>query len=110
MTSLNNSLIIPISILFLVLLISLYYGISKEHFDAPKTILNPYGNTQVSGLKVNNPPKEVNDTLFIFANNKSDPRCCLNEYNSGYSTSRGCVCLTDQQKEYLTKNIVSKKC
>lgn len=110
MTSLNNSLIIPISVLFLVLIISLYYGSSKEHFDPQKTILNPYENTQVSGLNVNNPPKEVNDTLFIFANNKSDPRCCLNEYNSGYSNSRGCVCLTDQQKEYLTKNIVSKKC
>jgi hypothetical protein len=107
----NKSLIIPISILFLALLVSLYYGISKEHFvESQTTILNPYGNTPVSGLKVDNPPKEVNDTLFVFANNKSDPRCCLNENNSGYSTSRGCVCLTDQQKEYLTKNIVSNKC
>lgn len=110
MTFMKTSFIIPISVLFLALLVSLYYGISKEHFAEQTTILNPYKTTHVAGLNIDNPPKEVNDTLFVFANNKSDPRCCLNEHNSGYSTSRGCVCLTDQQKEYLTKNIVSKKC
>lgn len=103
------SFLIPISILFLTILIAMYFGISKEAF-VEQSILYPYESKFVSGLKLNNPPKEVNDTLFVFANNKSDPRCCLNEFNSGYSTSRGCVCLTDQQKEYLTKNIVTKRC
>lgn len=107
----KKSIVIPISILILTLFIGLYIGTSKENFvEKHTTILNPYGTTNITGLNIVNPPKEVNDTLFIFANNKVDPRCCLNEYNSGYSTSRGCVCLTDQQKEHLTKNIVSKKC
>ncbi len=104
--------LLPVSLLFLVfLVVLLYIMMYKEGFTARQTtILNPYDTLTVSGLDTNNPPKEVNDTLFVFANNKSDPRCCLNEYNSGYSTSRGCICLTDQQKQYLTKNILSKKC
>lgn len=107
----RNTLIIPLSILILTIVIGIYLGSFNETFAVgQQTILNPYNDTQVNGLNVTNPPKEVNDTLFVFANNKSDPRCCLNEYNSGYSTSRGCVCLTDQQKEYLTKNIVAKRC
>lgn len=104
--------LLPISILFVVVLLALLYALKyKEHFITKQTtILNPYDNLSVSGLDVNNPPKEVDDRLFVFANNKSDPRCCLNEYNSGYSTSRGCVCLTDQQKQYMTKNILTKHC
>jgi hypothetical protein len=104
--------LLPVSILFVFFLVILLHVMKyKEHFIAKQTtILNPYDSLSVSGLDTNNPPKEVDDRLFVFANNKSDPRCCLNEYNSGYSNSRGCICLTDQQKQYLTKSILSKKC
>ena len=40
---------------------------------------------------------ESNDPLFMFAYNKSHPSCCP----STYSSSRGCVCLTDEQKNLI---------
>jgi hypothetical protein len=40
-------------------------------------------------------------SLFMFAYNKVSPECCLGSRSSGYSTSGGCVCMTDKQKDYL---------
>jgi hypothetical protein len=34
-----------------------------------------------------------NPEMFLFANNKASPDCCP----SPYSTSRGCVCITENQ-------------
>jgi hypothetical protein len=99
-----------IVVLVLTVLAGIYFGVFKEHFNNQKSILIPYENLQINGINSSTLPKETVDTMFIFADNKSDPKCCLSEYNSGYSTSRGCVCLTEQQKEYLTKNIVAKRC
>jgi hypothetical protein len=36
--------------------------------------------------------------MFTFAFNKSSPECCL---DSGYSTSKGCICLTNEQKKWF---------
>ena len=36
---------------------------------------------------------------FMFAKNQAHPRCCP----STYSTDRGCVCLTKEQKKFLTR-------
>lgn len=49
-------------------------------------------------------------SLFVFSYNKSDPQCCFGPNASGYSTSRGCVCLTEQQKQYLTQANLQPKC
>jgi hypothetical protein len=38
-----------------------------------------------------------NKSMFLFANNKSDPSCC----NFSYSTSNGCVCITNEQQQLL---------
>lgn len=40
---------------------------------------------------------ESNDPLFMFAFNKSHPSCCP----STYSSSRGCVCVTEDQKNLI---------
>ncbi len=49
-------------------------------------------------------------SMFVFAYNKSDPSCCMGKYASGYSTRRGCVCLSEQQKQYLTQAHLQPKC
>jgi hypothetical protein len=49
-------------------------------------------------------------SLFVFAYNQSSPQCCFGPNASGYSTSRGCVCLTEQQKQYLTQAQLQPKC
>lgn len=54
--------------------------------------------------------KNDSRSLFVFANNKSDPQCCFGPNASGYSTSRGCVCLTEQQKQYFTTASLQPKC
>lgn len=43
-------------------------------------------------------------SLFMFAYNKVSPQCCLGERSGGYSTSGGCVCITDKQKQYFSEN------
>jgi hypothetical protein len=47
----------------------------------------------VDGTK--NTPK----SMFVFAYNKCDAKCCG---DSPYSCSGGCVCLTDEQKKFLS--------
>ena len=37
--------------------------------------------------------------MFMFYRNKSSPNCCP----STYSTSAGCVCTTQEQRDYITK-------
>jgi hypothetical protein len=46
-------------------------------------------------------------SLFLFAYNKVSPECCIGERSSGYSTSGGCVCVTDKQRKHLAQNIKS---
>jgi len=35
--------------------------------------------------------------MFMFANNRSSPNCCP----STYSTSTGCICTTEQQRDFI---------
>jgi hypothetical protein len=42
-------------------------------------------------------------SMFVFTFNKSSPECCMNEHASGYSSSHGCVCLSENQKKYFSK-------
>lgn len=46
-------------------------------------------------------------SLFMFAYNKVSPECCIGERSSGYSTSGGCVCVTDKQRKYFSENAKS---
>lgn len=43
-------------------------------------------------------------SMFTFAFNKASPECCGTDNSTGYSSSGGCICITDKQKEYFTKN------
>ena len=38
-----------------------------------------------------------NKSMFLFADNKSDPSCC----NFSYSSSNGCVCINKEQQMLL---------
>lgn len=46
-------------------------------------------------------------SLFMFAYNKVSPECCIGERSSGYSTSGGCVCVTDKQLKHFSQNLKS---
>ena len=37
------------------------------------------------------------DSMFVFSRNISDPSCCP----ATYSTDRGCVCTTEQQRKLI---------
>ena len=39
------------------------------------------------------------DSMFIFANSYASPDCCP----STFSTDRGCICVTDFQKKYISE-------
>jgi len=49
--------------------------------------------------------KDGPQSLFAFAFNKSSPACCP----STYSTDRGCVCTTKQQRDFLNKRGGNRK-
>lgn len=40
-------------------------------------------------------------SMFMFTYNKASPTCCGTDNASGYSTSGGCICVTEQQKKFL---------
>jgi hypothetical protein len=55
--------------------------------------------------------KSYNDVAIdprksLLENNKFLPECCL--YNSEYSTSKGCACITPTQQEYLRRRGTNK--
>jgi hypothetical protein len=67
-----------------------YYDNTKELskvFKHPELNLNSYNNVTIDPAKV------------FLQDNKFLPECCL--YNSEYSTSKGCACITPQQENYL---------
>ena len=72
----------------------------------PNTIFGnsvPIGYNQEYVEKYNNEGPSVdgvseNNSLFMFSHNNHSPDCC---YNSPYSTSTGCVCMSDNQFNYL---------
>jgi hypothetical protein len=44
-------------------------------------------------------------SMFMFTFNKASPECCGTDNASGYSTSGGCICVTEQQKKYFGKSL-----
>ena len=118
--------------LILLILSSLYYGYTKyftnnkEHFTNNKerfTKLNytsfdtsynvPSYNILYSHV-FKNPDlnlKSYNNVAIdpskpLLDHNKFLPECCL--YNSEYSTSKGCACITPTQQEYLRRRGTNK--
>jgi hypothetical protein len=67
-----------------------YYDNTRELsnvFKHPELNLNSYNDVTIDPAKV------------FLQDNKFLPECCF--YNSEYSTSKGCACITPQQENYL---------
>lgn len=65
--------------------------------------LNPDGAMSITYPPIdgkNNSAKH----MFMFAYNRSSPECCP----STYSSSRGCVCMSDAQRDYINKRGTNK--
>ena len=75
---------------------------SKEDICVYQGHENPLKCEKTSGLNmgpsVDGTPGSPN-SMFMFANNKSSPACCP----STFSTSTGCVCTTQPQRDYVGK-------
>ena len=54
----------------------------------------PINRNEIKGTPVPLP----NDELFLFQNNTTSPNCC-----GSYSTSDGCVCVSQEQIEYVNQ-------
>ena len=52
--------------------------------------------SSLSGPSIDGTPDQPNK-MFMFANNQSSPNCCP----STFSTSNGCVCTTDKQRDFV---------
>lgn len=52
--------------------------------------------SSLSGPSIDGTPDQPNK-MFMFANNQSSPNCCP----STFSTSTGCVCTTDKQRDFV---------
>jgi hypothetical protein len=73
-------------------------GVSSN-YDVTKPIQFEEDTSKPSVDGTPNGPK----SLFVFTFNQSSPECCMNEHASGYSSSHGCVCLSENQKKYFSK-------
>ena len=71
-----------------------YNQLYSHVFNNPELNLKSYNNVAI------NPAKP------LFDHNKFLPECCL--YNSEYSTSKGCACITPTQQEYLRRRGTNK--
>jgi hypothetical protein len=91
-----------------------YFTKAKEHFSSFDTsynnlIYNPlyshvFKNTGLNLTSYNN--VAIDPAKPLLENNKFLPECCL--YNSEYSTSKGCACITPTQQEYLRRRGTNK--
>lgn len=111
--------------LTLFVVFSLYYAITRyfikakesftkldyTNFDTSYNTLyyNPlyshvFKNTGLNLKSYNN--VAINPSKPLLENNKFLPECCL--YNSEYSTSKGCACITPTQQEYLRRRGTNK--
>ena len=71
--------------------------VTKGGFTAPKGVFgggSPFANLQGNS---GSPVPLPEDQLFMFYDNKSSGTCCP----STYSSSEGCVCLSEEQARYL---------
>lgn len=74
---------------------NLYYNPMYSHV---------FKNTGLNLKSYNN--VAIDPTKPLLENNKFLPECCL--YNSEYSTSKGCACITPTQQEYLRRRGTNK--
>jgi hypothetical protein len=65
---------------------------------------NVFKNTGLNLKSYNN--VAIDPAKPLLENNKFLPECCL--YNSEYSTSKGCACITPTQQEYLRRRGTNK--
>ena len=94
---------------------SMLCGCRKEGFSGskPSEINAPSMNNDVPGVNNNNwrqntsNPSETYTTnsglssnMYLFANNKFTPECCE---TSTISSSKGCACITSEQKKFLAQ-------
>lgn len=87
-----------------------YDGLTSEQLAAPEKVLyhSPVGSSHnlrpdkygYCHLPSTDGTKMGPKALSMFAYNKSKPECCD---RSSYSTSTGCVCITDNQRKYMAK-------
>jgi hypothetical protein len=79
------------------------------------TIFEPSNNTIASLSKVFKHPElnlksytnvKIDPTKVLFEDNKFLPECCF--YNSEYSSSKGCPCITGDQQNYLSTRGTNK--
>jgi hypothetical protein len=111
--------------LTLFVIFSLYYAFTRyfikvkeaftkldySNFDTSKNNLyynrlysQVFKNTGLNLKSYNN--VAINPSKPLLENNKFLPECCL--YNSEYSTSKGCACITPTQQEYLRRRGTNK--
>lgn len=76
-----------------------YNGYSK--FESPNNTINSlsnvFKNPELNLQSYNN--VKIDPSEILLQKNKFLPECCF--YNSEYSTSKGCACITPQQQDYL---------
>jgi len=110
------------TILFVIYLYGLYsywYPNTKENYTnnnaLVSTIFDHSNNTIASLSKVFKHPElnlksynniKIDPTKVLFEDNKFLPECCF--YNSEYSTSKGCPCITGDQQDYLSARGTNK--
>ncbi len=77
--------------------IKTYQGLSNSiHIEKTDGPLMDTSKPPVDGLKN---PDEKHNSMFLFRYNQFSPECCP----STYSTSKGCVCTTDFQREFIAR-------
>ena len=78
------------------------YSLIDGPIYTPQGTSVPFENGEITD-KINTNNISVNGkcdgpkSMFMFAYNKYSPACCP----STYSTSRGCICMTDNQKRFI---------
>jgi len=79
-----------------------YSLISNNNLNSYLGVQGPIQSKQTDNNALNGPPvdgdPESPSRLFMLANNKASIACCD---DSPFSTSNGCICMTDKQNTYL---------
>jgi len=104
----NNQLFV-ISASVLLLSFALMYVMrtfTRERYEDLPTYRNVENDYNTVKRITNLPFYSTEDgtPLHTFAQNKCSPECCIGELNSGLSCDRGCVCLTEAQKQMLASH------
>ena len=114
----NNYIIlifmIIIAVFFIIyILLFLFNSINKietyENLFEPTSntvhnLSNVFKNPELNLQSYNNVKIDPGESLL--QKNKFLPECCF--YNSEYSTSKGCACITPQQQDYLRSRATNK--